>query len=82
MERSEIVQQLHGIFADALDNEDVKLTNETTADEVEGWDSLTHIQLVVGIEKHFKIRFSSQEIQRWKNVGELVESIYIKNPGK
>ena len=78
MDRSEILHQLHGIFVDALDSDDVKLTNETTADEVEGWDSLTHIQLVVGIEKHFKIRFTSQEIQRWKNVGELVESIHNK----
>ncbi|HEY8733284.1 MAG TPA: acyl carrier protein [Puia sp.] len=78
MDRSEILNQLHGIFVDALDSDDVKLTNETTADEVEGWDSLTHIQLVVGIEKHFKIRFTSQEIQRWKNVGELVESIHNK----
>ncbi len=49
MNRSEILKQLHGIFVDALDNDDVKLTNETTADEVEGWDSLTHIQLVVGM---------------------------------
>ncbi|MDP9040520.1 MAG: acyl carrier protein [Bacteroidota bacterium] len=78
MDRSEILHQLHGIFVDALDSDGIKLTNETTADEVEGWDSLTHIQLVVGIEKHFKIRFTSQEIQRWKNVGELVESIHNK----
>jgi len=80
MDRSEILEQLHGVFVDALDNDDVKLTNETTADDVEGWDSLTHIQLVVGIEKHFKIRFASQEIQKWKNVGELVGSIYNKLP--
>ena len=80
MDRSEILKQLHGIFAEALDSDDVKLSNETTADDVEGWDSLTHIQLVVGIEKHFKIRFASQEIQKWKNVGELVESIHKKLP--
>ena len=80
MDHAEILKQLHGLFADALDNDDVKLTDATTADEVEGWDSLTHIQLVVSIEKHFKIRFASQEIQKWKNVGELVDSIQKKLP--
>jgi acyl carrier protein len=80
MDHAEILKQLHGIFADALDNDDVKLTDATTADQVEGWDSLTHIQLVVSIEKHFKIRFASQEIQKWKNVGELVDSIQKKLP--
>jgi acyl carrier protein len=81
MYRTEILEQLHGIFADALDGDGISLTNETTAADVDGWDSLTHIQLVVEIEKHFKIRFTSQEIQRWKNVGELVESIHKKLPG-
>jgi acyl carrier protein len=80
MDHAEILKQLHGLFADALDNDEVKLTDATTADEVEGWDSLTHIQLVVSIEKHFKIRFASQEIQKWKNVGELVDSIQKKLP--
>ena len=78
MERSTILEQLNEIFIDAIDDEDIRLAYETTANDVEGWDSLTHIQLVVAIEKHFKIRFTSNEIQSWKNVGELIDSIESK----
>jgi acyl carrier protein len=80
MDRKEILTQLHGVFTDILDNEKIQLAEATTADEVEGWDSLTHVQLVVAIEKHFKIRFTSKEIQSWKNVGELINSISSKMP--
>jgi acyl carrier protein len=78
MDRELILEQLNGIFIDAIDNEDIVLTDETAASKVDGWDSLTHIQLVVAIEKHFKIRFTSGEIQNWKNVGELIDSIERK----
>jgi acyl carrier protein len=80
MDRSEILKELNEIFIDTIDNGDIRLTNDTTANDVDGWDSLTHIQLVVGIEKHFRIRFTSREIQSWKNVGELTDSIIKKIP--
>ena len=78
MEKSEVLKTINGIFIDILDNEDIVLTNDTTANDVEEWDSLNHIQLVVAIEKKFKIRFSAQEIQSWKNVREMVDSIVKK----
>lgn len=75
MESTEILIQVNGIFIDVLDNKNIVLVCETTANEVEDWDSLTHIQLVVAIEKHFKVRFTSAEIRNWKNVGEMCDAI-------
>jgi acyl carrier protein len=78
MERNEILKQVNAIFIDTLDDEDVVIEETTTANDVEEWDSLTHIHLVVAIEKHFKMRFTSKEIQSWGNVGEMLDSILIK----
>jgi acyl carrier protein len=77
-DHSEILKQVNEVFIDILDNPDISLKDETTANDVEEWDSLTHIQLVVAVEKHFKIRFTAKEIQSWKNVGEMINSIQNK----
>lgn len=78
MERQEILTQVTAVFMDTLDEDNITLTESSTADQVEGWDSLTHVQLVVAVEKKFKIRFAAKEIQSWKNVGELIDSISSK----
>lgn len=78
MERTEILQRVNAVFADTLDNETIVLKEETTAGDVAEWDSLTHIQLVVAVEKAFGIRFTSREIQSWKNIGEMLDSISAK----
>ena len=79
MERKELFNKVNEIFIDALDIEDDIVLEETTkATDVEEWDSLNHIQLVVAIEKEFKIRFTSKEIQSWNNVGEMIDSIAQK----
>ena len=78
MEKKEILDQIQDIFRDVLDNEDIVLADETTAEDIEEWDSLTHVQLVVAVEKHFKVKFTSKEILSWKNIGEMIESIISK----
>jgi acyl carrier protein len=78
MEKSKIFEQLNEIFIDVLDLDECELTDETSANDIEEWDSLSHIQLIVAIEKAFKIKFTSLEIMKWKNVGEMVSSIQEK----
>lgn len=78
MTKQEILSQVEEIFCDVLDNEEIVLTDATTANDVEDWDSLTHIQLIVAIEKHFGIKFTSKEILSWANVGEMIDCIESK----
>lgn len=78
MERNEILARVQEVFRDVLDDEDIVLTDETTADDIDDWDSLSHIQLVVAVEKAFNVKFSSKEILSWKNIGEMVDCILAK----
>ncbi len=78
MEKTEILAKVQDIFRDVLDNDDIELSNESTADDIEEWDSLSHIQLIVAIEKSFGIKFTSREILSWNNVGEMLDSIASK----
>lgn len=78
MDKNQILEEVQEIFREVLDNEEIVLANETTADDIEEWDSLTHIQLIVAIEKHFKIKFTSKEILSWQNVGEMIDCIAAK----
>jgi acyl carrier protein len=71
----EILDSLNGIFADVVDDSSVVLRRETTARDVDDWDSLNHIQFIVAIEKHFKIKFTRAEIASWKDVGAMCDAI-------
>lgn len=78
MDKNELLVKVQEIFQDVLDNEDIEISFDTTADDVEEWDSLSHIQLIVAIEKEFKVRFTSKEIMSWSNVGEMLDCILSK----
>ena len=75
MNREEIYTRLTRIFREVLDDDTIELHPETCADDIEAWDSLTHIQLIVAAEQEFGLHFTSREIMKWQNVGEWVECI-------
>lgn len=75
MDRNTIFRQLADIFMDVFDLDEIILDDSTTADDIEEWDSLSHVQMVVAVEKHFDIKFTSLEIMSWSNVGQLVDTI-------
>ena len=78
MNRDAVFADLRDIFLDVLDLDAVALSDTTTADDIEEWDSLSHIRLVVTIERHFKIKFSNAEIEGLTQVGDLVDGILRK----
>lgn len=73
----QIYKEVNQVFNEAFDVE-VELNPITTADEIEEWDSIGHIQLIVALEKHFKIKFTSVEIVGFKNVGDMCNLISSK----
>lgn len=75
MTREEIFNRLTKVFQDVFDDEEISLTDNTVSGDIEDWDSLNHINLVVSVEKEFGIKFSMGETQKMKNVGEMVSII-------
>lgn len=73
-----ILNELQPIFQDVFDDEDLVVTNESNAENIDDWDSLSHIRLVVAIEKQFGIKFAFGELQGLKNVGEMITLIEKK----
>lgn len=73
-----IISQLTPIFVDVFDDDDLIIDPSTAAGDIDGWDSLAHIRLIVAIEKVFAMRFSASEISNLENVGEMAELIISK----
>ena len=78
MDEPQIYQRLTEVFQDVFDEDSIEVTPKLSADDVDGWDSLTHIRLILTIEKVFKIKFSTTEIGKLENVGDLVALIQGK----
>lgn len=75
MERAQIFSELIEIFRELFGNPTLTLTDDTTAKDVPGWDSLMHITLLSEVEEHFGMRFSMKDVIGMKNVGEMVTLI-------
>ena len=78
MDRAEIVAKIQDVMIDVLDLDELNLTETTTAKDVEGWDSLSHLRLIVAVEQHFGLKFTTGEIERFKNVGDMVSTVQSK----
>jgi acyl carrier protein len=74
-------EKLQEIFRDLFDNDGIVLTDETSANDITGWDSLANVKLIVRVERAFKIRFGTGEVVGLNNVGELVALITKKLGG-
>lgn len=73
-----IMEPLTDIFREVFDDDDITLSPELTADDVDGWDSLSHVNLIVTIETRFNIKFTQKELLTFKNVGGMMASIQSK----
>jgi acyl carrier protein len=77
----EIRDRLTSVFRDVFDDPSIAIFDAMTAADVDGWDSLTHVTLIVAAEKAFKVKFSTRDIQSLQNVGGFLALIRKKLPG-
>jgi acyl carrier protein len=74
----EVKRKLNEIFQQVFDDGSIQINDDMTAKNIEGWDSLTHVNLIVGVEKRFKIAFSTKEVMSLRNVGDFLRLIEKK----
>lgn len=82
MNSEEALSQVRDIIADVLDQPDLQVDRTTTAEDVAGWDSFNHINIVVAVESQFGIKINTAEIEELRNVGELLDLIERKLSAK
>ena len=74
----DVMEKLTGIFREVFDNPDITITRETTADDIEEWDSMTHMNLILMVELKFEIEFNQREVMAFDDVGDLADAIAKK----
>jgi acyl carrier protein len=79
---SETLDRLSAVFQQVFDDDELEVSRETTAKDVEGWDSLMHVTLLINVEKALGVKFSSSEVASLKSVGDLVDLIEAKQARK
>ncbi|MCQ2419115.1 MAG: acyl carrier protein [Clostridia bacterium] len=75
MDERDIYARLNRVFCDVFDDDSIRISPRTTADDIEDWDSLAHISLIAAVERTFRVKFRMGEISTMKNVGEMVAII-------
>ncbi len=78
MERQEIKEKMNTIFCDVFDDESIKIFNGMTAEDIEEWDSLNHITLIINIEKEFDLKLNLGEVEKLEDIGGMVELLFEK----
>jgi len=78
MEREELIPRIQRAISGVLGHTNFEMRNDLTAADVEGWDSLTHMSIITGLEKEFNVKFKLKEINKLKNMGSLIELIQSK----
>lgn len=78
MVRDEVIKRLLPIMEDTFDEDKIVYVDSLSADDIEEWDSLSHIRFMVAVEREFGVRFSTSEIEGFKNAGELVDAVLGK----
>ena len=78
----DILSKLTRIIHDVFENDDIVVTPTLTADDVPEWDSLTHVRLILAVQKAFNVKFSAAQIASLKNVGDLLDLIRAKAPAQ
>lgn len=75
MSREEVFEKLNEVFRDVFDDDEITVTDTTTADDIEDWDSLEHINLLAAVEQEFGMKFNMGQVVSMKNVGEMADII-------
>lgn len=75
MTREEILAKVQDIFREVFDDEELVIADETNSDDIEDWDSLEHISLIVSMEKEFNLKFDIKQVNKLENVGQMVDMI-------